>query len=252
MPTETLFPRPTSVLLCGPSRPLLNWTAYALAASTDPGFIWTDIRPPGESLDAIDPLARGLIPSERLNIVHPTEILPERSGAPAAARSVAPSSPTVRRLQDFVRLPLHTQRLLTGEPTRGRPIVLVLSNAQRMVGLYPAQNVAPVVKAIVEAGVILLVTFADVPPEGHEAFDLVLRLEGGDPTNWSRATLKVEKAPADGLLRAGAALRLGEFAPIAPVLTAVLGSPPRGSDGAPPGARDPHDSAGRARSARRT
>jgi hypothetical protein len=113
---------------------------------------------------------------------------------------------------------LHTQRLLSAGPSGGPPMVLVLSNAHRLVALYPTDSVAPVVRAIVETGAILFMTFADSPPEGRLAFDTVMHVEGNDPMSWNEATLRVEKGPASGPLRAGSEHRLGQLPPIASVL----------------------------------
>ncbi|HTP53989.1 MAG TPA: hypothetical protein VML94_03365 [Thermoplasmata archaeon] len=220
MPPTAIFGQPTSVFVGGPSRSLLNWVVYALASRTDPGFIWTDVRLPGEVLAGTDPLARGLVDPDRLNIVYPQELVPGDPSAVPPAGVDRPAPPaTVRRLEDFLRLPLHTQRLLAGAPKGGHPIVLALSNAHRMVGPYPTETVAPIVRTIVESGAILFVTFADAPPEGRFAFETVLQVEGETPRRWKDAALWVERGPTDGPLPSGARYPLAEFEPIAAVLS---------------------------------
>ena len=223
MPASPLFPRPTSVFLCGREPALLHWVTYALASGSDPDFIWTDVRPAGEAPPLSDPLARNCVPPDRLNVVRPSEILPRDPSAPLPPSAPIAPPPTVARLADFLRLPLHTQRLLTGAPKGGQPMVLILSNAQRMVGLYPTDAVSMVVRTIVDSGAILLVTFAGEPPEGREAFDTVLLLSGDPPERWRDATVRVERAPATGPLgAAGAVVRLAEIPPIVAVLAASL------------------------------
>ncbi|MFY9717434.1 MAG: hypothetical protein WAK40_05815 [Thermoplasmata archaeon] len=225
MPPAAIFGRPTAVILCGQSRPLLNWLISALASKTDPEFIWTDVRLRGEVLAEADPLGRGFVSSDRSNVVFPQELAPnDPAGRPSpevsADRPVPP--PTVRRLGDFLRLPLHTRGRLAGAPTGGQPIVLALSNARRMVALYPAETVAPVVRPIVEEGAILFVTFADAPPEGRFAFETILRVEGESPRRWKEATRWVEKAPPDGPLPTDARCPLPDFEPVAAILASAF------------------------------
>jgi hypothetical protein len=212
------------VIVCGSDRPLLNWVAFALASVSDPAFIWTDIRLEGEVLADTDPLSRRLIPRDRLNVVRPSEL--ERSDPTVVEGSVvrADEPPeTLRRLVDFLRLPVHTQRLLSGGPPGGQPMVLVLSNAQRIVALYPTtSDVAPTVRAIVETGTTLIMTFADAAPEGRLAFETVLHLEGTDARKWREAGLRAEKGPSPGPLGAGTRYRLGEFEPVATILSRHL------------------------------
>lgn len=219
--SDGIFGRPTSVILCGSSRPLLNWVAYALASTTDSGFIWTDVRLEGEVLADSDPLARGLVPPDRLAVVYPNVLKPNDAAANMAIGGVVRSDEppdTVRRMVDFLRLPLPTQRLLAGAPPGGRPMVLVLSNAHHMTVLYPTETVAPVLRAVIDAGAILFVTFADAPRESRHAFETILHVGGNDPKAWKRATLRVEKGPSGGPLRAGSEHRLGELEVVAAVL----------------------------------
>jgi hypothetical protein len=225
MPLGGIFSRPTSVILFGSNRPLLNWVAYALASETDPGFIWTDVRLWGEVLADVDPLARNLVPPNRLAVVYPNALVPNDAAANMAIGGVVRGdepSDTVRQLVDFLRLPLPTQRLLSGATSGGQPIVLVLSNAHRIVAFYPVETVASVIQAIVGAGVTLFETFADAPLEGREAFETILHVEGNDPKEWRQATLRVEKGTSAGPLRTGSKYRLGELDPVAAVLTRDL------------------------------
>ena len=223
---EPVFVRPTSVFVSGNSRPLLNWVAFALASSSDPTFVWTDVRLRGETVDPKDPLASNVIPEDRLSLVNADQLTRNDAVANMAFAGVIRSDEppeNVRRLTDFLRLPSHTQELLAATRRRGRPPVLVLSNAHRMVALYPTDTVAPVVHAIVDSGAILLVTWADAPPEGRLAFTHILHVDGGAPSSWRQATLKVEKGGARGLPGEGSASPLGQVGPVAEILTRHLG-----------------------------
>jgi hypothetical protein len=222
VPPNMTFDRPTSVVVYGSSRPLLNWVAYALASAADSGFVWTDVRLQGEVLADADPLARNLVPPDRLYVVHPYELMPNDAAANMAVGGIVRGGEppdTLGRLVEFLRLPLGAQRLLARGSSGNRPVVLVLSNAQRLVAVYPSERLAPVLGAIVGAGGSLLMTFADAPPASHRAFETRLYLEGDDPKLWKGAVLRVEKGPATGPLRAGSEYRLGDLDLVAAVLT---------------------------------
>jgi len=226
MPTRGFFTRPTTTVLYGADRPLLNWVAYALASASDPGFIWTDVRLEGEVLAQSDILAGNLIPPERLNVIDPETLAPHRSAAKAAVENVVrdgESDESLQRLMDFLRLPLGAQRLLAKGSSGSHPLVLVLSNAQRAVALWPSETVAPVLGAIVGAGGTFIMTFADAPPGSHRSFDVMLEAEGEDLREWDRVRLRVLKGPANGPLRTGELHRLGELAPLAAILARDLG-----------------------------
>jgi len=221
-----IFAGPTSVVIIGDDRPLLNWVAYALASQTDPEFIWTDVRLPGEVLHPSDVLTRGLIPENRMSIVWPGDLARNEPDANVAGSFLIRSDePTVniQRLVDFLRLPTHTQEILARPRPAGVTRVLILSNGHRVVALYPSpEAVALTVRAIVATDSILLMTFADAPPEGRLAFDTVVHVAGSESKRWREAKLRVEKGPPNGPLRQGLECRLEEFAPIAAVLAKEL------------------------------
>lgn len=221
-----LFAGPTAVILIGSDRPLLNWVAYALAAVTDPGFFWVDVRTQGEVLSDSDPLVRKVIPPDRLTLVRSSELAPNNSKANLAVSAVVRDSETPANLQlllDFLRLPERTQAVLSGTAPGGRPRVAVLSNAHRLGPLYPAGTVGPFLRAIRAAGVTAIMTFADAPNDGRLAFDVILHLEGHDPKNWKQAKLAVEKGLSNGPLRTGREYRLGDLDAVAALLTERLG-----------------------------
>lgn len=220
-PFDLPFDRPTSMVMYGSSRPLLNWVAYALASAADPGFVWTDVRLEGEVLTDVDPLSRNLIPPDRMNVVSPAGLIPNDAVANMAIAGVIreeESDVALGRLLDFLRLPPGAQRLLARGSSGNRPKVLVLSNAHRLVAVWPARALAPALGAIVGAGGSLFMTFADAPPGSHDAFEIRLHLEGGNSKSWRQTTLRVEKGPSAGPFRPGSEHRLGEFDPVAAVL----------------------------------
>ena len=221
-----IFGAPGSTIVWGDDRPLLNWVAYALASVTSSEFKWTDIQFPGQALGPTDPLSRHLIPPDRLRVVRASDMAPNNAAANMPVSAVIRSDETpgnVERLLDFLRLPASTQRLLETPPPGAQPRVAVLSNGQRIVALYPTpQAIAPTIRAIVEAGTIMIMTFADAGPEGRFQFDNVLNVEGSVTRGWQEATLKVEKWSPSGPFRVGTALRLGDLAPLAAVIARGL------------------------------
>ncbi|MGA8091852.1 MAG: hypothetical protein WB984_05090 [Thermoplasmata archaeon] len=222
---EGMFRHPTSVLLFGESRPLLSWVAYAFASAENPMFLWTDVRLAGQPNSPEGPLARNLVPEDRLHVLETHDLLRNDEISNKAIANVirgdeAPDN--VQLLIEFLRLPPRLQELLSSAKAANRPATLVLSNAHRMAAHYPAATVGPVIRAIVATDTILFMTFADVPGTGQNAFETVLRLEGRDPREWRQAALVTEKGPSDGPFRTGSMHRLSELEPIATVLARDL------------------------------
>ena len=215
MTADRIFEGPTSVIICGSDRPLLNWVAYALALASDPEFHWTDVRLEGEVPAPDDLLSRNVIPPDRLSTVRPPELTPDDTTANVAVSAVIRDDETpdeVRRLVEFLRLPPQTQSVISRSAPGGPPRVVVLSNGHRLVAIYPTiEAVRPTVRAIVAAGVVLIMTFADAAPQGRFAFDVVLHIDAPVRQDWRRATMRVEKGPPTGVLRAGAEYRLGDM-----------------------------------------
>ncbi|HKN05981.1 MAG TPA: hypothetical protein VJ021_00040 [Thermoplasmata archaeon] len=223
-PVRVLIPeltqRPTSVFLHGSNRALLNWVMYALLDRSDPNFRWTDVRLREEPLDPLDPLARHVVPESRLSLVEPDEL--QRSPDPSASLStlVRPDEPaeSIRRTLAFLRLPTHTQDLISRTSPRDTPAQFGLSNAHRLLAAFPAATVQPTLRAILDSGVTLVMTWADAAPAGSRAYDFVLGLEGGGPADWKDAVLHCVVGNSEGPVRAGRRLKLGQLGPIVDVL----------------------------------
>lgn len=223
-PPVGLFQRPTSVILCGNSRPLLNWVAYALAVGNPAGVVWTEIKLDGEVREEDDLLTKQRIPSDRYFEVPPDElVLDDFAGNVAVSGLITTddSPDTVRRFTDFLRLPPHIQALLSRLSADGPAPVLVLSNGQRLSALYSKQTVGPALRSVVESGASLLATWAEAPTESRHLFENVLHLKGGELSAWRDAVLRVEVAPPYGPLRAGETIPLRDFPAVASVLVEV-------------------------------
>ncbi len=222
-----LFHHPTSAVLCGSSRAFLNWIAYALVSEPSSWFFWTDVRSPGQVPDETGPLAKGRIPAERLDVLLPSELARSELPPDLNVGSVLKPDGTRISTQDlttFLRLPQHTQKIVSLIPADAERVVIVLSNAQRMVALYPTETVGGFVRAIVHAGASFLVTFSDTPGEKRLAFDYIFHLKGEDPRMWEQATLFVERGKASGVFRTGSELNLSAIRGVSSVLRRELGS----------------------------
>src|SRR5208282_2903008 len=179
-----------------------------------------DVRLREEPLDPLDPLARHVVPESRLSLVEPDEL--QRSPDPSASLStlVRPDEPaeSIRRTLAFLRLPTHTQDLISRTSPRDTPAQFGLSNAHRLLAAFPAATVQPTLRAILDSGVTLVMTWADAAPAGSRAYDFVLGLEGGGPADWKDAVLHCVIGNSEGPVRAGRRLKLGQLGPIVDVL----------------------------------
>jgi hypothetical protein len=223
-PPDLFDPR-TSVMLCGSSRALLRWVAYAFVADRPAGFLWGHVRLEGEVFEDSDVLSKQLIPADRLITVSPGELARNEVAGNVALGGLMRSETEdelVRRFADFLRLPGQTQDLISRLPREGPSPVLVLSGGQRLAALYPSEAVGPTIRSVVQFGGSMLMTWAEAPPGGRLEFEHVLHVKGYEPSKWRDAILAVEKGWPTGPLRTGAELRLGDVTPVATVLSRTL------------------------------
>jgi len=224
---DGLFRGPTSVIIFGDDRALLDWVAYALAVPCDPNFIWTDVRLKDQEPSPDDPIATQRVPADQLRVRPPWELQLDHSTANIALSAVVRSDEppeNVRRLIDYLRLPAPTQRVLSEPHGTSRLPVVVLSNSHRMAPFYRTlEDVSSTAQTIKASGVVMIMTFADAPPGGRVAFEAIVHVDGSMRAGWKQATLRVEKASPAADLPAGPVVRLGEFEPIASVLRRELG-----------------------------
>ena len=226
--------RPASFLIVGRNRALTNWIALSIASALDPSYLWTEFQsheqdPPGSS----GPLVSGAIPDSRLSLVFPEQLIPnEEEGrlAAAAAATVIRSDEehdSVRGLEQFVRLPLHTQEILSAaRPDRGIR-ALVLANAERVVEHYPRDVTATTLAAILRAGCTVILSFVGPPPPGRAVFDYVLEVPEPELTRWREASLHCEKGSSEGPFRSDASLPLSTLPGLAGYLEKHVDGPPR-------------------------
>jgi hypothetical protein len=224
----------TSVFIAGTDRPLLKWVALSLLDPVAARTWWTDVRMEGEALEPDDPIGTSVVPPERVHVLHPRQLQADEADARRAERAAAmmlhheESTESVRRIFEFLKLPEHAQERIVQTFAGDEPAVLVLANAQRLMGLYPASAVIPMVNSIVDAGACIVVLWSEALPPERTGFDIVLHVEGGAPRDWRSAKLRCEKGIASGPLAHGMTVGLESLAGVSSVLQQFLpSSPPR-------------------------
>ena len=210
-----LFSRPSSVLVHGPSRASINLALFALAESTTPEFQWVDIGVPGEERVASDPVRLGWIPHERLWLVdRPESLRPDDLAANLALfgliRSDEPPA-SLAQVTEFLRLPELSQRILALRPEDGRPGALAVTNAQRVMAMFPTHRVPPILAVHQNAGFSLFVGYADTAGPGQNLFDFVFYLDCENVSEWRRSHLVCTKGISTGPLREARAVPLEQI-----------------------------------------
>ncbi len=237
-PPDELFPagfgKPTSVFIWGTSRSLLKWFAFASLAPYASRVYWTDVRLPGEIPDPIDPITAHAIPEESVYVLSPRDLQPDDQGArqaEVAAATMLRSDETTNSLQglvEFLRMPSHAQKLISATGRPDAPSILVTANAQRLATVYSVDRVAPLMRAMLESGTCQVALWAEAPTSHTEMFDVILHLEGNDPTDWRNARVRCEKGISTGPLASGKPSRLSDLKPIATVLEKSIPASSRG------------------------
>jgi hypothetical protein len=221
------FARPTSVFVYGTNRALLKWVTLALLAPYASRVWWTDFRLADERPEALDPFTLRAVPEDRIDVVHPSEMRRDDDAArrvdALTATVVRADDPpeSLRRLSQFLRLPSHTQARIASTAGGGQPAILIASSAHHLVGLYPRESIAPMIHAILDAGVCLVLLWTATPPPLRTVFDVVLTVEG-EPGAWKRATLRCEQGVSTGPLGPKKPIPLAELPTIARALSPVL------------------------------
>jgi hypothetical protein len=224
---ERLFDRPTSLLVCGPSRSLVNLTLYAFAEATTPAFQWVDIQVPGEERLPWDPVRLGWIPDDRRwSIDHPSALRPDDLAANLALFALIRSdepSPTLLQISEFLRLPEISQRILAARPLPGRPGVVAVPNAQRVVATFTAGEVPAILSVHRSAGYSVYVGYADAPGAGKVLFDYVFELDGESVSGWRESHVTCVKGILSGPLADGRPAALADIPLVAAVVSRATG-----------------------------
>ncbi len=214
---------PTSLFLYGESRPLVNLALFALAHAANPELLWVDVRVPGEERGVADPMSRGWVrPGRGIAIERLSELHPRPAVDGARLAELLRDEADRDRVARFLELPNVTQELLTRTPDPGRPGVVAVTNAHRLMAAYADQPLAPILDAHRSAGYSLFVGYADVPGPGRFGFDYSLRLDGEGLGSWHSAVLECERGAGSGPFAEGARTRLDRLPYLATTFRAAL------------------------------
>ena len=237
-PTQELFPegfsKPSSVFISGTSRSLLKWFAFASLAPYASRVYWTDVRLPGEVPDPLDPITVHAIPEDRVYVLSPRDLAPDeqaarRAEAAAATMIHSDDGPgTLQGLVDFLRMPHHAQKLIASTGRPDLPSILVTANSQRLATVYSQDQIAPLMRAMLDAGTCQIALWAEAPTTLTSVFDTILHLDGSDPRDWRNATVRCEKGISAGPLAGGQPLPLSRIQPVATLLQESIPSYPKG------------------------
>ena len=236
---EELFPggfgKPTAVFISGSSRTLLKWFALAALAPYSARVFWTDVRLPGEVPDPLDPMTVHAIPDDSVYMLLPSELGPDDLGAQQAESAAATmlksdrTTHSIDGLVEFLRMPAHAQKLIGATGSAIAPSILVTANAHRLATVYSPERIAPLMRVMLESGTCQIALWAEAPTTHTSMFDVILDLEGRDPTEWREATVRVERGLTTGPLGDGKAHRLASLPSIAAVLSRSILSRTGGS-----------------------
>jgi len=203
----TLFHQPHSVLVFGPSRPLVRLTLFALASRTNPRFHWVEFSPPATERTPCDPVRLGWIPQDRLWLVDPARPLEPNEGAMADSLSKMISTeepPESRsRFAEFLRLPDLSQQIIASQVPNGHPGVVAVSEVQQASETFAPEQVGSILALHQELGFSVMVGHYRPPRNDRDVFDFVFRLQGEGERleDWKHYQLTCEKGATVGPLR---------------------------------------------------
>jgi len=227
-PVDPLFPagfsKPSSVFVSGTNRTLLKWFAYAALAPYSARVYWTEVRLPGEVSDPLDPMTLQVIPKDSIYVLSPRELEPDDQGAAqaeVAAATMLQADETMHSIEglvEFLRMPTHAQKLISRTGRPDAPSILVTSNSHRLASVYSVDRIAPLMRAMLEAGTCQIALWAEAPTIHTSMFDVILEVSGHGATDWRNATVRCERGIATGPLAVGQSRRLAEIEPVARIL----------------------------------
>jgi len=210
-----MIDRPTSLVVHGLHRPMVNLALFALAREANPNLVWMELRLVGEPPHPGDPVGLGWVPEsqrvtiDRLDAMRPNEVF----AGPAFSDLILdrPPDDTIDRLLDFLTLPEASQQLIASRPVGSAPGLVAVADAHRLISSYPSALLGPVLAAHRAAGYSLFVGYTEVPCPAFDAFDYRVVIEGDRLEDWPRARVVCEHGDERGTLRTGASYRLSEL-----------------------------------------
>jgi hypothetical protein len=225
-----LFDQPSSVLIYGAHRSLVNLTLFGLATTTNPEFEWVEIEETHDERPRFDPVQLGWIPKGRLWLVdHPDALRPDDlSASLSLTRTIRSDEPpeVLAQITEFLRLPDRSQRILATRPPYGKPGVVAIANAHRVEGNFAASRVPSILTVHRNAGFSVFIGYNEAAGAGRDVFDFVFHLDGDNQNvaDWRENQLICERGITSGPLRDSRPVLLGDIPILASVLSRALPS----------------------------
>lgn len=222
---DALFDRPHSVLVFGPSRPLVRLTLFAIASAVNPEFHWVEFSPRSAERAPCDPVRLGWIPDGRLWLIDPPHSLrpDDVSATMPMSKLISGDEPSDSRdrFAEFLRLPKLSQEIIASQTPDGHPGVVVVTEAQHAAAAFATNRIPPILSLHQELGFSVMLGHDSPPGPGRDMFEFVFRLQGEGERleDWKSYQLICEKGISSGPLRDRRPVPLGEI----PLLVEVLG-----------------------------
>jgi hypothetical protein len=220
-----LADHPSSVLIAGRSRLLVQLVAYGWAGRIDTDFGWVELEDPSNGGDAEDGKVFGLLPPERaFPVQRPEELIPDVGLTNLALWTVVRRDETsgeIARLTDFLLLPPPLQLLLGRVGMGPGPGALVVANAERLGENFPFAELDPrrIVATMKRENVTLILAMRARPFDVlAAAFDVVVHVEDTHAASTEQVRIRVERQPAGAGLPVGDNLTAGRLLPVASAL----------------------------------
>lgn len=219
-----LFQQPHSVLVFGPSRPLVRLTLFAFASAANPGFHWVEFSSPNAERTPCDPVRLGWIPDGRLWLIDPPHSMQpdDTSATLPISKLISGDEPadSRSRFAEFLRLPELSQRIIASQVPDGHPGVVAVTEARQVTAAFPSERVPSILNLHQELGISVMVGHDSLPGPGRDLFEFVfhLRGEGERLEDWKQYQLVCEKGIVSGPLRDRRPVLVGEIPFLAEVL----------------------------------
>ncbi|MFZ0831046.1 MAG: hypothetical protein WCB18_04610 [Thermoplasmata archaeon] len=214
---------PATVFVGGPSRPVVNGVAFALAETIDLTPFWLDLRNGLKGNEGPDPGNTGWIPPDRMFVSENGQGLEIGNTVVEPAlwtivRSDEPQS-VLSNLTDFLRLPQLIQEILSAVLPNGGPKALVAANSDRVAHLFPrtADGLQKFLATLAASSLSIVAAHTGPTSPGRFGFGTVFRLEVQTPEQWMEGTIICEKGIEQGPFAIGRTNRLSDVPSIARV-----------------------------------
>lgn len=172
---------PTSFGIWGGTPGTRTKLASVIAHRVDAEPYWLQIELASEPHDPEEYAVVDRVPSSHRFLLDPEEMAPQAGHSNVATwflRTDVGAGERLNHLADFTRLPLLAQRLLEGRSAYSPTKALVISNANRLQGLYPQEEggIRPFIEAINEYATTLVLTTTITPAPNARDLDYILHL----------------------------------------------------------------------------